>query len=62
LYAEGSEDPSCEARHRLRKTEDYSHGLQWVYLSVILVTWEVEIGRVKVQGQLREIVHNTPTS
>jgi hypothetical protein len=29
--------------------------------SIILATWEAEIGRVKVQDQLRQKVHETPS-
>jgi hypothetical protein len=30
-------------------------------MSVILATWEAEIGRIMVQGQTREIVYETPS-
>jgi hypothetical protein len=30
--------------------------------SVILVTWEIEIGNIVIQGQLRQLVLKTPNS
>jgi hypothetical protein len=35
-------------------------GHQWLTL-VILATWEVETQRILVGGQLRQIVHKTPS-
>jgi hypothetical protein len=32
----------------------------FLLLPIILATWEAEIGRIKVQGQLGEIVYETP--
>jgi hypothetical protein len=29
-------------------------------MTIILATWEAEIGRIAVQGQLRQIVQETP--
>jgi hypothetical protein len=31
-------------------------------MPIILVTWKAEVRRVMIQGQLRQIVHKTPTS
>jgi hypothetical protein len=35
-------------------------GEHWWLIPVILTTWEAEIGRIMVQGQPRQIEHETP--
>jgi hypothetical protein len=32
----------------------------WWLTLIILITWEVEMGRVVVQGQLMQKIHETP--
>jgi hypothetical protein len=34
----------------------------WWFTPIILGTWEVEMGSIKVRGQPRQIVHETPIS
>jgi hypothetical protein len=34
----------------------------WLFMPVILATWETEIRKIMVGGQLREIVCKTPSS
>jgi hypothetical protein len=34
---------------------------QWWLIPIVLVTWEVEIGRIIFQGQPGQIVHKTPS-
>jgi hypothetical protein len=34
----------------------------WWLMSVFLVTWEAEIGRISVGGQSGQIVHKAPSS
>jgi hypothetical protein len=33
----------------------------WWLMSVILASWETEIRRIAVQGQLRQIIFKTPS-
>jgi hypothetical protein len=33
----------------------------WWLMPVIPVTWEAEIGRIEVQGDPRQMVHETPS-
>jgi hypothetical protein len=44
----------------LKKKNEW-HTWCWWLTSVILATWEAEIGRIELQGQPRQIVHKVPS-
>jgi hypothetical protein len=46
--------------HKLKKKKRKARARRRWITPVILASWESEIGRIMIQGQLRQIVHETP--
>jgi hypothetical protein len=53
-----------EEREGEREGRERGRGGSWTLVAhtVILATWEAEIGRIKVLGQPKQTVHKTPSS
>jgi hypothetical protein len=53
--------PCLTKQNKTKKQKKKKPDLSWVWwlMLIILATWEAEIGRIKFQGQPREIVHKT---